>query len=294
MINMITDIQKYSIHDGKGTRTTVFFKGCPLRCRWCHNPETQSFEKEIFYFKERCTGCNACRNICPCNAVDGRDRCQLCEKCVDVCNYDARKVCGREISVDQLEKELMKDEMFYELSGGGVTLSGGEVLASNQEYLVALMSRLHKNGISINIDTCGYVPYSCFESVLPYTDTFLYDIKLVDPELHKEYTGVDNTLILDNLKKLNEDGAKIWIRLPIIGGVNDTEIHMEKVAQLLIDNHIHYERITILPYHNTGSGKNELIGQPVIQDEFYTPDEQRLQQLKEILLGKGLMNVHIR
>lgn len=290
---MITGIQKYSIHDGKGTRTTVFFKGCPLSCKWCHNPETQSFDRQLYFYKDRCLGCNACQKVCKYQAAFDLNKCIACGECVEACNYSARKICGQNIEIDELVDEIMKDEPFYESSGGGVTLSGGEVLATNMDDLKKLMQKLHRNGISINIDTCGYAPFDRFEKVIPYTDTFLYDIKLVDLEEHIRFTGVDNRLIIDNLIKLSKLKPNIWIRLPIIGGVNNNEAHVNSVAELLIGNNISYSRITLLPYHNTGSRKYELIGNKYPGNDFYTPNEESMQLLKDKMTELGLVNVFI-
>ena len=290
---MITGIQKYSIHDGKGTRTTVFFKGCPLSCKWCHNPETQSFDRQLYFYKERCLGCNACQKVCKYQAAFDLNKCIACGECVEACNYSARKICGQNIEIDELVDEIMKDEPFYESSGGGVTLSGGEVLATNMDDLKKLMQKLHRNGISINIDTCGYAPFDRFEKVIPYTDTFMYDIKLVDLEEHIRFTGVDNLLIIDNLIKLSKLKPNIWIRLPIIGGVNNNEAHVNSVAELLIGNNISYSRITLIPYHNTGSSKYELIGNKYPGNDFYTPNEESMQLLKDKMTELGLVNVFI-
>ncbi|MCR4653620.1 MAG: glycyl-radical enzyme activating protein [Eubacterium sp.] len=290
---MITDIQKFSIHDGKGTRTTVFFKGCPLRCAWCHNPETQSYGQQLYFYEERCRGCNSCRNVCRYQAAFVSQRCVACGACVPACNYSARKMCGRDPGVDELVAEIMKDEPFYEASGGGVTLSGGEVLSTDMDYLQKLMQALYRNGISVNIDTCGYVSFERIEKVIPYTDTFLYDIKLTDPEEHLRYTGVDNRLIIDNLIRLSRSKADIWIRLPIIGGVNDHEGHVKAVAELLKENDISYSRISLLPYHNTGSSKYGRIGSEYPGKNFYTPEAAQMQLLKDKLTEAGLVNVYV-
>lgn len=290
---MITDIQKFSIHDGKGTRTTVFFKGCPLRCKWCHNPETQNYKRQLYFYKDRCRGCNSCQEVCKHQAAFFTQKCVACGECVTACNYSARKICGRDIGIDELVSEIMKDEPFYEASGGGVTLSGGEVLSTDMDYLLKLMQELYKNGISVNIDTCGYVPFDRIEKVIPYTDTFLYDIKLTDSEEHIRYTGTDNKLIIENLIKLSKLNANIWIRLPIIGGVNDNEGHVNSVAELLKGNEISYSRISLLPYHNTGSSKYELIGYKYPGNDFYTPKEEDMELLKDRMTELGLVNVYI-
>ena len=221
----ITNIQKFSIHDGDGIRTTVFFKGCPLKCEWCHNPETQRFEKEMEVDGEKCTGCGTCASVCPNGAVrmteDHRPAwdpkaCTFCGKCENFCPAGVREIVGREYTVKELTKELMKDQMFYEESGGGVTFSGGEVMSMDMDFILAMAKELKRQDVTLTIDTCGYVPYERFEKILPYVNTFLYDVKVMDPELHKKYMGTDNKLILENLVRLSQDGARIYIRIPTI------------------------------------------------------------------------------
>lgn len=272
---MITDIQKYSIHDGEGIRTTIFFKGCPLKCAWCHNPETQSFEQEHFFYEERCVGCGEC---------GGR----YYEDCVN----NARELCGKELSVSHLLKEILKDQAFYETSNGGVTLSGGEVLCQDKDFILDLVKVINARGISINIDTCGNVDFSRMEEILPYVNVFLYDLKVMDEDEHKKYTGVSNRLILENLVKLSEKGAKIWIRMPIIGGVNDSLENINKTVEYLKDNKIHPEHIHLLPYHNTGSGKYSRLGRKY-EDCFYVPEKSLLEEYKRIFESSGFSNVYI-
>ena len=288
---LITNIQKYSIHDGKGIRTTVFFKGCPLSCRWCHNPETQDYGEELLFYEERCTGCGACAQECPNGAVmpasgkayTNRQLCSACGDCADSCVRNARQVCGRTYSVRELTEELLKDSAFYETSDGGVTLSGGEALAQDPDYLEALMCGLFRRGISINVDTCGAVPFPVFERVLPYTDTFLYDLKLMEEEKHREYTGWDNRQILENLKRLSGKGARIWIRIPVIGGVNDGETQIGRMADFLREEQIHAGQVNLIPYHKTGSGKYRQLGRDYQDNAFSVPSEERMQQLRELL-----------
>ena len=254
-MNYITNIQKYSIHDGDGIRTTVFFKGCPLKCVWCHNPETQRFERELQYDKEKCIGCGACAKVCPQSAISmtegkpvlDKSLCNLCGKCENYCPEGIRETVGEEYPVKELVKELMKDLMFYEQSGGGVTLSGGEVMAMSTEYVLEIAKALKKEEISLTIDTCGYVPYDKFEAVLPYVDTFLYDVKVMNPELHKKYIGVDNRLILENLVKLSDAGARIYIRIPTVKEVNGNDENMKATIQFLKEHNIHPAQVNLLP-----------------------------------------------
>lgn len=295
---LITNIQKYSIHDGTGIRTTVFFKGCPLSCRWCHNPETQQYAPVLLTYRERCTGCGACVKACPAGAIRldpetgtaamDRNLCTGCGTCVDECLQDARELCGAVWEIPKLVAELLKDQAFYETSGGGVTLSGGEVLAQDMDYLEKLMRALKGRGVRLFVDTCGAVPFERFERVLPYTDNFLYDIKLMDPAKHLEYIGRDNGLILENLKKLSERGASLWIRIPVIGGVNDTEEEIGKIGRFLKENAISCRQVNLLPYHNTGSGKYQHLSREYGGADFYVPDPGRMEQLKQILEAEGV------
>lgn len=307
---LLFNIQKYSIHDGEGIRTTVFFKGCPLSCSWCHNPESQRFEAELLFHADRCTGCGACSQACPQRAVSmeslsppapalpgkflprlDRSLCQGCGACVPACPYGAREAAGKEYPLPELIRLLEKDWMFYERSGGGVTLSGGEPLAQDMDYIEELARRLHASGYSVDIDTCGCVPYEHIRRVLPYTDTFLYDIKLIDPQAHLEHTGVDNRLILENLKALSADGGKIQIRLPLIDGVNATEKHLTDIISFLQDNAINPYRINLLKYHSTGSGKYARLDRLYGGASMAEPDAQWLHQAEQLFRQSGFQNI---
>lgn len=299
---LIFNIQKFSIHDGEGIRTTVFFKGCPIKCRWCHNPESQRFPNELLCHVDRCTGCQACVNACPQKAVTlGEDhkahtdytRCTACGLCVDYCMQNIRELVGREYEIKDLVKELEKDIMFYEQSGGGVTLSGGEVMSQNIDYIEELARRLYDRGIKVNIDTCGYVPYEHLKQVLPYVDAYLYDLKLMDPEKHREYIGVDNGLILENLKKLSADGAKINIRLPLIDGVNADDEHIGRVIAFLKDNDIRVWQVNLLKYHNTGSSKYKKLGRAYDGENMAVPENVWLEQVVETFKQNGFPNIKI-
>lgn len=301
---LITNIQKYSIHDGEGIRTTAFFKGCPLSCVWCHNPETQSFEEEFLWNEEACTGCGECQKACEQHAitlrwerlgqgcfektadvwkaVTDRKACTHCQNCTDYCLANAREFCGKTMSEEELYTELIKDRVFYEQSHGGVTLSGGEVLAQNMEYVTKLMRRLAADGIRVNIDTCGHVPREHLKQVLPYTDCFLYDIKLMDSESHKAWTGVGNETILENLIWLSNQRARIWIRVPVIGGVNADEEHMRQMMEFLRRNQICAEQIHLLPYHNTGSSKYARLDLQYGGELFTVPSREQMEELANL------------
>ena len=300
-MSLITSIQKYSIHDGDGIRTTVFFKGCPLKCVWCHNPETQSYHKQALVHQDRCVGCGNCELACPHKAIHLENKvaqtdlnnCDACGTCTDYCNLNLREIVGKEYTVDELVKELRKDEMFYEESGGGVTLSGGEVMTNDMDYVEALCKKLKRIGITITIDTCGFAPYENFERLLPYVNTFLYDIKAMDPETHKKFVGVDNSLILTNLEKLSGAGARIYIRIPTITGVNADDSSMLAIIKYLQDKKIHTAQINLLPYHNTGSVKYEKIGLNYEGTELERPTEEMMQHFKELFKQYGFHNTKI-
>ena len=248
------DIQKSSFVDGPGIRTVVFFRGCNLRCKWCHNPESQSGGKHIFYYEEKCIRCGKCQSVCKNDAINfGKvdyTRCIFCGECETYCPAFALKQSGFEVDENQILREILKDKQYYENSDGGVTFSGGECMLYPDE-LALILKMCKENGIHTAIDTAGNVPWSNFEKVLPYTDLFLYDIKTLDSDKHKKYIGSDNKLILDNLKKLAEQGADIWIRMPVIPNVNDDETELiEEYAR-----QFNPLKIEFLPYHTLGEGK---------------------------------------
>lgn len=269
------DIQRNSFVDGPGIRTTVFFKGCNLKCAWCHNPESQSAKPQMMFYKDKCTGCGKCKSVCPYHL----EQCELCGKCTLYCPVDARKVCGKEHTVDEVLKEVLKDKAFYETSGGGVTFSGGECMLQI-DFLVEILKKCKENGIHTAVDTAGHIPFESFEKILPYTDLFLYDIKIFDSQKHKQYVGVGNELILENLKKLFERKVKLWIRIPIIPDVNDSIEEIQKIKDFLKTIGT-AEKIELLPYHAMGENKYRAIGkEPQI---FKTPDAENMKRLKEIL-----------
>lgn len=298
----ITNIQKFSIHDGDGIRTTVFFKGCPLKCEWCHNPETQRFEKEMQVDREKCTGCGTCASVCPNGAVrmteDHRPSwdpkaCTFCGKCENFCPAGVREIVGREYTVKELTKELMKDQMFYEESGGGVTFSGGEVMSMDMDFILAMAKELKRQDVTLTIDTCGYVPYERFEKILPYVNTFLYDVKVMDPELHKKYMGTDNKLILENLIRLSQDGARIYIRIPTIKEVNGNEENMKETIAFLKEHDIHPAGVNLLPYHDTGSGKYAKLGMEYKGTDLHAPDKEEMEAFAALFVNAGFTNTKI-
>lgn len=284
-MHAITNIQKYSIHDGDGIRTTVFFKGCHLRCLWCHNPETQSFEKELQVDVPKCTGCGRCAAVCPQGAVSiGEDhksvtdgsKCIVCGKCESACLGNYRTVVGRDYSVDELVKICLQDQMFYEQSGGGVTLSGGEVMAMDSDYILSLVKKLHREGVDVAIDTCGQAPYSSYEAILPYVHTWLYDIKVIDNEKHKKYIGMSNSLILSNLTELAKSGARIYIRIPVVREVNGDRGSMKDIMDFLNENGIRPAQVNLLPYHSTGSHKYGKLGRKYGAEDLTAPSDEEM------------------
>lgn len=255
----IFDIKRFAVHDGDGIRTTVFFKGCPLKCIWCHNPEGLSYEPQLAYYNNKCISCGECVNVCPRKAhvlKDGlhvfeRANCTLCGKCVVACLSEALTIYGKEITVDELMPLLLEDKDFYTISGGGVTLSGGECLMQS-EFCAELLRRLKAEKIHTAVDTCGFVPKAALDRVMPYTDIFLYDVKAYDENVHIRCTGQSNRIILENLKYLDEKGAKTEIRIPYVPGYNSEEI--EKIANFLSQCR-NVVKIRVLPYHNYARSK---------------------------------------
>ena len=243
MKGMISGIKRMEIHDGDGLRTTVFFKGCPLRCIWCHNPESLSFEKQVAFFKSKCISCGICKN-------------ERNEKTKETCPVNAIEVYGREYELDELVEILLQDEAFFKNSGGGVTLSGGECLAQ-PDFAVALSKKLYDRGISVYIDTCGHVKPETLKKIIPYTDKFLYDIKAIDAMVHKKCTGKDNRLILDNLKFLCDEGCTIEIRYPLVNGYNDLEC--ENIAKFLSSLR-GITKVKVLQYHSFSASRYEALG----------------------------------
>lgn len=262
---LIFNIQRFSVNDGPGIRTNVFFKGCPLNCLWCHNPESKSTKPELGFMQSKCIGCGSCLTDCPSHChenVNGehiihREKCTACRACADFC-VGALDVMGKEMSVEEVVAEVMKDESFYAASGGGMTVSGGEPMM-HFPYIAELMRAAKEKGLNCCMETCGFAAWSRFEEILPMVDLFLYDCKETDPVRHKEYTGVDNALILENLRKLNDAGKRIVLRCPIIPGLNDREDHFEAIGRLA-DSLERVERIDVEPYHPLGKSKCENLG----------------------------------
>jgi len=272
----IFDIERNAFTDGPGIRTTVFFKGCNLRCAWCHNPESQSPHPQMLFDQQQCKGCGKCATVCP----SGLENCTLCGKCALYCPEDARRICGREVTPAEVLAELLKDKAYYDRSGGGATFSGGECMLQI-DFLTEILRLCKENGIHTAVDTAGHVPYERFEQILPYTDLFLYDLKLLDSDRHRQYTGVGSELILSNLQKLFQSGTPVWIRIPVIPGVNDGVEDMQQIKQW-IDRHGKPAKVELLPYHAMGEHKYHSLGMqaPV----FQTPDAETMNRLRQMFV----------
>ena len=258
---VLFDIKRFALHDGPGIRTTAFFKGCPLSCTWCHNPESQSSSPELLHRLTLCVGCGACLPTCPQGAirivagkaVTDRERCTACGACMPVCPHEARTIAGQPWTVDGLADELMRDAVFYEQSGGGITCSGGEPL-QQAGFCAAVLRRCRQSGIHTAVDTCGYADTASLERVAEHTDLFLYDLKLMDDRRHREATGVSNDLVLRNLEQLDRWSRPTWIRVPLIPTINDDEENLLALAEFV--RHLTcVEALQVLPYHTGGEAK---------------------------------------
>jgi pyruvate formate lyase activating enzyme len=280
----IFDIKRFAIHDGPGIRTTIFFKGCPLHCVWCHNPEGIESRFELMPNPQRCAAdCTECLKVCPDDLAkkDGRIVLQravrgdaLCSRCADACVYDALRLVGKRVTVEDITAEVEKDRIFYEQSGGGVTFSGGEPLLQ-PVFLSELIDELKTWGFHLALDTSGFAAWEVLDRIARKCDLILYDLKTMDDAMHREYTGVSNRLILDNLKRLSSVGKEIWVRVPLVPGVNDDKENMRRTADFLrpLPN---IKRVSVLPYHKGGCEKYMNLGKGAGFRAFEPPSEERV------------------
>ena len=288
---LIFNIMAFSVHDGPGIRTTVFLKGCPLQCAWCHNPESISPEPEMMLRTELCLMCGACIAACPMGAIEAtpaglvthREKCVACGLCAEACPVQARVRVGREMSVAEVMEKVLADRVFYDQSGGGVTFSGGEP-TRQPDFLHALLTASRQEGLHTIVDTCGYAPWSVFERIAPLTDLFLFDIKLIDAEKHRHWTGVSNRRILDNLIRLDDGGCAISLRLPIIPGVNDRPEDIEQMA-LLLSTLRNTKQLHLLPFHRGGTEKYHRLGRAYYLEHAVPPDLAEIEKVAERLRG---------
>lgn len=285
---LVFDIQRFSVHDGPGIRTTVFMKGCPLRCRWCSNPESQDFGPNLMTDDARCQRCGACVGACPESAIilspdKGRridwTKCDQCLLCAERCLYGGLAVCGRRMGIEEILEEVKRDAPFYRNSGGGVTVSGGEPLGQS-DFVADLLEACRSEGFHTCLDTTGYAPWDILEQVLQGVDLLLFDIKHLDPRAHQEMTGVGNELILGNLRRAAEF-MRIWLRIPLIAGFNDSREHIDRVARL--GKEMRVEKISVLPYHEGGKAKCERMGRPYLFPAAKSPSDADLKRVKEVL-----------
>ena len=289
----IFNLQRYSTRDGPGIRTTVFFKGCPLRCRWCHNPEGQEERPQLILRPDRCIGCGQCLTICPTSAIQrkadtfftDRSHCLACGKCSEACPAVAREIVGRQVSVGELVVEVERDQLFYRQSGGGVTFGGGEPLAQPQ-FLGATLQALRARRIHSAVDTCGLAPTKTVQALVPWVDLWLYDLKVMDRRIHWQYTGQSNDLILENLSVLARHGTPIWVRMPVIPGINDLPGNVQRTAEFL--NDLGLREIHLLSYHASGTEKAARMGLQDCSGRFNTPTEEEMNALAEQFRVQGI------
>lgn len=289
----IFNIQKFSIHDGPGLRTTVFFKGCPLRCRWCSNPESQSGEVQISYDSRKCLHCQSCVKVCPKDCIayeDGRiildrERCAGCLGCVNICPGKALKVEGELTDSDEVVRVCMQDLDFYEESGGGVTFSGGECFFQS-EFAAELAGKLKRNGIHLAAETTGYVERGVFRTLAPMFDLLLFDVKHSDTDKHFDGTGVHNELIIDNLRWAMENNIDVLPRVPVIPGFNDSFEDAAGIAELIKNTGL--EKVQLLPFHQFGERKYELLGRGYDFEGIKALRPEELEKYRQVFIEKGL------
>ena len=283
---VVFDVQRYSLHDGPGIRTTVFLKGCPLRCSWCHNPESMNASPELRVFGSRCIGCAACREACPLGLAEGGVMpdpgvCLACGSCVAACPTRARETIGREMTVPELIAAIDADRPFYDESGGGVTFSGGEPLLQ-WRFLLAMLEAARAKGYHAAVDTSGYATERTMLRVAAATDLFLYDLKVMDPARHAAFTGVPLAPILRNLRALDAAGAEVWLRLPLVPGHNDDDANLEAVGRF-VGGLRRTRRIHVLPYHRIASAKYERMGLANPMNEIASPTAGEVERAVAVL-----------
>jgi len=292
-LGTVFNVQRGSFHDGPGVRTTVFFKGCPLRCSWCHNPEGLAFEPEVLVRPERCLGCGACVEVCPraggplpAGSVLGTGGCEGCRRCAGACPSGAREIAGRTMSVAEVLDEVRRDGLVYDESGGGVTFSGGEPLAQ-PAFLLACLDACRRAGLRTAVDTCGLAPREVVEAVAGRADLLLWDLKHLDPRRHEELTGAPLAPILDNLAAAASLGVQVWLRLPIVPGHTDDEGSLRDAARLAASLPA-VRRVSLLPYHPTGTGKLGRLGRPACHSALAAPSPERMAALAALFHPSGV------
>ena len=305
----IFDIQGFSVHDGPGIRITIFLKGCPLRCPWCHSPESLDFDSELNWMEIKCIGvekCGKCLTVCPHaaiapgrtkSALDGsgeiqlvtvdRSKCDNCGACAKACTSKALYMCGTDYTVDEIMDRIRREVPFFKRSGGGVTISGGECLCQ-PEFTLELLKRCKAEGINTAVDTSGFVDWKVIESIMPYTDIFLFDIKGFDSDMHKQVIGVPNELILENAKKIADTGGVFQIRIPVMPMYSDSAEVFEKIGKFILSLGDAVDTVQLLPYHSLGTVKWERLqtNKPIF--EATPPSDELINQRKKQLEDMGL------
>lgn len=289
MLGRVFEVKRFAVHDGDGIRTTVFFKGCSLKCVWCHNPESLSPKAELAFLEHKCQNCGYCTTICACHKMENqvhvfdKAQCKACGKCVDKCMADALKLYGKDCSVEELMPILLEDKPFYDNSNGGITLSGGECLLQ-ATFCAELLKQCKEKGLHTAVDTCGNVPWKNIEQVLAYTDMFLYDLKAIDEDVHIKCTGMTNKRILENLKRIDAAGKAIEIRVPYVPEYNSSQ--MEKIAQF-VSTLTNVKKVCVLPYHDLARSKYKSLLLPDTMPARL-PSNEEMQQAKAQFAEYGI------